>query len=97
MQSTATNKARIGLIGLGYLGRYVYEQITSRPQLGREVAFVHDLAAERLHGLPEEVVLKDLKTFAARSNAQIPSRVSAARSHSTRRSRRSAARKEPLV
>ena len=50
MQSTATNKARIGLIGLGYLGRYVYEQITSRPQLGLEVAFVHDLAAERLHG-----------------------------------------------
>ena len=60
-----TSKARIGLIGLGYIGRYVYEQITSRPELGLEVAFVHDLAPERLNGLPEEVVLKGLQTFAS--------------------------------
>jgi len=66
MLSTATNKARIGLIGLGYLGRYVYDQIVSRPELGLEVAFVHDLASERLHGLPGEVVLKDLGAFASR-------------------------------
>ena len=34
----ATNKSRIGLVGLGYIGRYVYEQITTRPELGLEVA-----------------------------------------------------------
>ena len=53
-QSVATQKARIGLVGLGYNGRYVYEQITSRPELGLEVAFAHQLAAERLAGLPHE-------------------------------------------
>jgi aspartate dehydrogenase len=64
--SMATNKARIGLIGLGYIGRFVYEQLSSRPELGMEVAFVHDLAAERLAGLPGEVVLPDINAFASR-------------------------------
>ena len=61
-----TNKARIGLVGLGYVGRYVYEQITTRPELGLEVAFVHELATERLAGLPPEVILPDIRSFAAR-------------------------------
>jgi predicted dinucleotide-utilizing enzyme len=60
------NKARIGLIGLGYIGRYVYEQVTARPELGLEIAFVHDLASERLAGLPDDVRLDDLKAFASR-------------------------------
>ena len=62
----ATTKARIGLIGLGYIGRHVYDQITSRPELGLEVAFVHELAAERLAGVPEELVLADITAFASR-------------------------------
>src|ERR1035438_5801177 len=49
----ATNRARIGLVGLGYIGRYVYEQISARPELGLEIAFVHEQAAERLAGLPD--------------------------------------------
>ncbi len=61
-----TNKARIGLIGFGYIGRHVYEQIASRPELGLEVAFVHDLAAERLAALPQAVVLEDINAFASR-------------------------------
>jgi aspartate dehydrogenase len=63
---TATKKARIGLVGLGYIGGYVYEQIASRPELGLEVTFVHDLAEERLAGLPANVLLPDLKAFASR-------------------------------
>jgi aspartate dehydrogenase len=59
-------KARIGLIGLGYIGRYVYDQITSRPKLGLEVAFVHELASDRLVGLPAEIVLSDISAFASR-------------------------------
>jgi predicted dinucleotide-utilizing enzyme len=62
----ATSKARIGLVGLGYIGRYVYEQVSSRPELGLEIAFVHEQAAERLAGLPSEVVLPDIRNFAAR-------------------------------
>jgi aspartate dehydrogenase len=62
----AANNARIGLIGFGYIGRYVYEQITARAELGLEVAFVHDVAAERLAGLPQGVVLKDVNAFTSR-------------------------------
>ncbi|HVM49288.1 MAG TPA: aspartate dehydrogenase domain-containing protein [Candidatus Acidoferrum sp.] len=60
------NKARIGLIGLGYVGRYVYDQVSSRPELGLEVVFVHDLAPERLAGLPAGVALKDIRDFGSR-------------------------------
>ena len=60
------SKARIGLIGFGYIGRYVYEQITTRPELGLEIAFVHDLAAERLANLPNEIVLNNIDAFASR-------------------------------
>jgi len=60
------NKARIGLIGLGYVGRYVYDQITSRPDLGLEIAFVHDLAGKALDDLPEEVRLADIRAFSSR-------------------------------
>jgi len=62
----ATSKARIGLVGLGYIGRYVYEQITARPELGLEVAFVHEPAGERLAGLPAALVLPELRAFATR-------------------------------
>ncbi len=61
----ARNNARIGLIGLGYIGRYVYEQITTRPELGLEIAFVHELVAERLAGVPQEFLLRDIKGFAS--------------------------------
>jgi aspartate dehydrogenase len=65
-QSMAMQKARIGLVGLGYIGRFVYEQITKRPELGLEVAFVHEQAAERLAGLPAEIVLPEIRDFASR-------------------------------
>jgi aspartate dehydrogenase len=58
-----TSRARIGLIGLGYVGRYIYEQITSRPELGLEVAFVYELAGERLAGVRDELILPDMADF----------------------------------
>ena len=62
----AARRARIGIIGYGYIGSYVYEQITTRPELGLEVAFVNDSDPERVAGLPPEVVLDDLGGFAER-------------------------------
>ena len=59
-------RPRIGLIGRGYLGSYVYEQITTRPELGLEVGFVHDGSPEKLAEVPEELVLQDLADFADR-------------------------------
>lgn len=60
-------RPRIGIVGCGLIGAYVYEQITSRPELGLDAAFVHDLLPERVAGLPPEVVLDDLEGFAERS------------------------------
>lgn len=62
----AAQRARIGIVGYGYIGSYVYQQITTRPELGLEVAFVHDTDAERVAELPAEVVLDDLGEFADR-------------------------------
>jgi predicted dinucleotide-utilizing enzyme len=59
--------SRVGLIGLGYLGRFVFDQITSRPELGLEVAFVHDTAPGRLEGVPAGLILDDIRGFGSRS------------------------------
>ncbi len=60
-------RPRIGIVGHGLIGSYVYEQITTRPELGLDAAFVHDQMPERVAGLPVEVVLDDLEDFARRS------------------------------
>ena len=57
---------RIGIVGFGYIGAYVYEQITSRPDLGLEVAFVHNRSRAKVAALPPAVVLDDLADFASR-------------------------------
>lgn len=58
--------ARIGIVGYGLIGSYVYEQIVGRPELGLEVAFVHNRSREKVAGLPRGVVLDDLAGFAER-------------------------------
>jgi predicted dinucleotide-utilizing enzyme len=55
---------RIGLIGYGYIGQYIYEQITTRPDLGLDIAFVHNRSPEKVSELPAGVVLPDLIGFA---------------------------------
>ena len=62
----AAERARIGIIGFGYIGSYVYEQVTTRPELGMDVAFVYNRTAKRISDVPEEVILKDLGDFASR-------------------------------
>lgn len=59
-------RQRIGIIGYGYIGAYVYEQLTSRPELGLEVAFVHNRSREKTAALPPGVVLERLEDFASR-------------------------------
>jgi aspartate dehydrogenase len=56
----AGKPARIGLIGMGNIGSFVYEQITSNGQLGLEVAFVADQVPDRLKAIPHDLVLSDL-------------------------------------
>ena len=40
----SASRARVGLIGFGYIGSYVYEQVTTRPELGIDIAGVTDEA-----------------------------------------------------
>jgi len=58
--------ARVGLVGQGYLGSFVYQQLAARPELGLEVVFVHDADAKRLAGLPPGLALHDLADWAGR-------------------------------
>lgn len=55
------DRARLGLIGFGYLGSYVYEQVATRPELGLDVAFVCDADDSRLGPVPRDLVLDDLE------------------------------------
>ena len=57
---------RIGIVGFGYIGRHVYEQIAAQPELGLGAAFVHNRTAAKLSGLPPDIVLAELGDFAAR-------------------------------
>tara|TARA_B100000686_G_scaffold346993_1_gene434731 strand:- start:1840 stop:2637 length:798 start_codon:yes stop_codon:yes gene_type:complete len=54
------NRAQIGIIGFGYIGSAVYKHIADHPELGLDVAFVHDLDASRLTDVPPELRLEDL-------------------------------------
>ncbi len=58
-------KKRIGIIGFGFIGQYIYEQIESH-ETDMEVAFVWNRAPERTSELPEDIVLDDLANFAER-------------------------------
>lgn len=59
--------ARIGIVGFGYIGSYIYQQIATRPELGLEVAFVNESSRERVRELPSEIVLEDLYDFPSRA------------------------------
>ncbi len=63
----AQETTRIGLIGYGQIGGAVHQMIDKDPDNGMEVVFVHDQIAERLAGLPPELVLADLAWFEEKS------------------------------
>jgi len=58
-----SDRPRIGLIGYGYIGKYIYGQITTRPGLGLDVAFVHNRSPAKVADLPSDVILADLADF----------------------------------
>ena len=58
---------RIGLVGMGYIGRHVYERIRADARLGLEIAFVHNRSARAVQDVPAELVLGDLSDHASRA------------------------------
>ena len=57
---------RIGIVGFGFIGRHVYEQVLGNPDGGLAIAFVHNRSPARLAEVPADVVLADLGAFAGR-------------------------------
>jgi len=53
-------RIRIGIIGFGFIGRHIYEQLVAHPELGMDVAFVWNRSPERLAEVPRDLVLEDL-------------------------------------
>ncbi|MBW1972168.1 MAG: DUF108 domain-containing protein [Deltaproteobacteria bacterium] len=58
---------RIGIIGLGRIGSFIYEEINKNKELPIEIAFVHDIDQEKLKALPEDVVLEKMEEFERKS------------------------------
>jgi predicted dinucleotide-utilizing enzyme len=58
---------RVGLIGFGFIGSQVYERIRLQPELGLEVAYVHNRNSARLKDVAPEHVLGDLAQGASRT------------------------------
>lgn len=63
MRGSKGEAVRIGLIGFGYVGTYVYEQITAHPEWGLEVAFVYARDPSRLNAVPPSKVIERLENF----------------------------------
>jgi len=58
-----TTNQRLGIIGYGRIGSFLYDAIVNDRELGIDIAFVYDVDKARLQGLPEEVILGDIKNF----------------------------------
>jgi len=62
----SNQKCRVGIVGYGQIGTYVYDQISKHPEWGIEIAFIHDNLTDRLATLPKDVALYDIHEFASR-------------------------------
>ena len=62
-----SDRPRIGLIGYGYIGQYIYEHLSTRPELGLDVGFVYNRTSDKLGELPTELILDNLDDFGSRS------------------------------
>jgi predicted dinucleotide-utilizing enzyme len=57
---------RLGLVGYGYIGRFVREEILRHPEYGLDVDFVFNRSQTALEALPRAQVLDDLAKAASR-------------------------------
>lgn len=53
----------IGIVGLGFIGRRVYDALVGTPELGLDVVWVFDRNPGRMADCPEELALRDLDDF----------------------------------
>ena len=58
-----TPKKRIGIIGFGQIGSFLYQEIGEHPEFGLEVAFVHEVVKERTKEVPASILLDRMEDF----------------------------------
>jgi len=56
-------KKRIGIIGFGQIGSFLYQEISIHPEFGLEIAFVHEVVKEKTKILPSSIVLESMEEF----------------------------------
>jgi aspartate dehydrogenase len=56
-------RKKIGIIGLGQIGSFLYQEITRHPEYGLEISFVHEKIKERIENLPKKIVLERIEDF----------------------------------
>jgi predicted dinucleotide-utilizing enzyme len=54
----------VGLIGMGFIGRQVFERINNQPELGLDLAFVHNRSPAALAGVPAALQLQHIDELA---------------------------------
>ena len=54
---------RIGLIGFGQIGSFLYQEITAHPEYGLDIAFVHEAVKALTARLPKQIVLDRMEDF----------------------------------
>ena len=57
---------RVGLIGFGFIGAQVFRRLREQPELGIEVAFVHNRDHAKLAEVPRDLILDDLARMSGR-------------------------------
>ena len=60
-------KKRIGIIGFGQIGSFLYQEITQHPEYGLEIAFVYEAIKEKVNRLPGDRVLERMEDFGERN------------------------------
>lgn len=64
--NTRKNK-RIGIIGYGQIGSFLYQEITRNPQIGLELDFVYEINRKLTESLPTKIIMKSIEELPNKS------------------------------
>jgi len=57
------SKRRVGIIGFGQIGSFLYQELTQHPEFGFEIAFIHEAVREKMERLPRSIHLDRMENF----------------------------------
>lgn len=60
-------RKRIGIIGYGQIGSFLYQEITRNPQLGLELDLIYEINRKLTESLPAQIIMKGIEDFSSKS------------------------------